>query len=144
MGGGGNGWFDGCVVRRVGDGAYTLFWHDRWCGDVPFRARFSMLYDLALNKSIIVKDMFDFGWGVRGEAWQWRKGLWVWEEELFEKCRFLLVNVSMQTLSYDVWQWLPDPSDGYSIHGVYVMLTNQELPQDRQVVDLIWHKQGTA
>jgi len=36
-GGGGDGWFEGCVVRRVGDGEDTLFWHDRWCGDVPFR-----------------------------------------------------------------------------------------------------------
>jgi len=42
----------------------TLFWPDRWCGDVPFRARFGRLLDLALNKSMTVKDMFTLGWGV--------------------------------------------------------------------------------
>ncbi|XP_024636158.1 uncharacterized mitochondrial protein AtMg00310-like [Medicago truncatula] len=36
VGAGASGWFEGCVVRRVGDGVDTLFWHDRWCGDVPF------------------------------------------------------------------------------------------------------------
>nr|ABN05720.1 RNA-directed DNA polymerase (Reverse transcriptase) [Medicago truncatula] len=38
---GGAGWFEGCVARCVGDGEDTLFWHERWCGDVPFRIRFS-------------------------------------------------------------------------------------------------------
>ncbi|XP_039683864.1 uncharacterized protein [Medicago truncatula] len=51
--GGGVGWFNECVARRVGDGESTLFWHDRWCGEVPFRERFGRLYGLALNKSIM-------------------------------------------------------------------------------------------
>ena len=48
--GGDNEWFSECVVWRVGDGEATLFWHDRWCGDVAFRERFSRLFDLAVNK----------------------------------------------------------------------------------------------
>jgi len=52
----------------------------------------------------------------------------------------LLNDVSLQPLSFDVWQWLPDPSEGYSIRGVYAFLTNQEISQDWQDVDLIWHK----
>ena len=43
IGGGGDGWFEGCVVRRVGDGADTLFLHDWWCDDAPFRVRFGRL-----------------------------------------------------------------------------------------------------
>jgi len=66
--GGDIGWFSDCVVRRVGDGEATLFWHDRWCGDVSFQERFSRSFDLAANKSITVKDMFLRGWGERGEA----------------------------------------------------------------------------
>jgi hypothetical protein len=58
-----SGWFWESVVRCVGDGEATLFWHDRWCGDVALRERFSRLFDLALNKSITVKDMFSLGWG---------------------------------------------------------------------------------
>jgi hypothetical protein len=63
--GGGEGWFSSCVARRVGDGEDTLFWHDRWCDDIPLKVRFGRLFDLALNKSITVKDMFEHGWGRR-------------------------------------------------------------------------------
>ena len=69
IGGGGNGWFSESVVRRVGDGEATLFWHDRWCGDVALRERFSRLFNLALNKSITVKDMFLHGWGEGEGGW---------------------------------------------------------------------------
>ena len=40
-----NGWFRESVVRRVGDGESTLFWHDQWCGDVALREQFSRLFD---------------------------------------------------------------------------------------------------
>jgi len=79
--------------------------------------------------------------GGGGEAWQWRRGFWVWEEELLAECTLLLNDVPLQPLSFDVWQWLPDPSEGYSIRGVYALLTNQEISKDWQDVDLIWHKQ---
>ncbi|KEH25429.1 hypothetical protein MTR_6g022740 [Medicago truncatula] len=85
------------------------------------RERFSRLYGLALHQSITVKDMFLQGWGEGGEAWQWRRRLWVWEEDLLEESRLLLHNVSLQSLSYDVWQWLPDPSEG-SPKGVSLCL----------------------
>lgn len=48
------------------------------------------------------------------------------EEELLEDCRLLLNDVSLQISSSDVWQWLPDPSGGYSVRGVFEMLTSQE------------------
>jgi len=65
----------------------------------------------------------------------------VWKEELLEGCRLLLLDVSLQTLTYDVWQWLPDPSRGYSVRGVYAMLNAPEIPQVLHDVELIWQKQ---
>ena len=50
IGEGGEGLFASCVRRRVGDGAVSDFWHDRWCGDVPLCEHFSRLYDLTVNK----------------------------------------------------------------------------------------------
>jgi len=67
--------------------------------------------------------------------------LWEWEEELLEECRILLADVSLQPLSFDVWQWLPDSDGGYSVRGVYAMLTAQDTQYDGQVADLIWDKQ---
>jgi len=54
VGGGVVGWFEGSVVRRLGDGTNTSFWRDRWCGDVSFCIRLSRLFDFALDKSISV------------------------------------------------------------------------------------------
>jgi len=71
VGGGAVGWFEGSVVWRLGNGAYTSFLRDRWCSDVPFCIRFSQLFDLALDKSILVRDKYLLGWEVGGEAWKW-------------------------------------------------------------------------
>ncbi|XP_039688726.1 uncharacterized protein [Medicago truncatula] len=79
--------------------------------------------------------------GEEGGGWQWRRRLWVWEEELLAECRLLLVNVSLQPLSYDVWQWQPDPSQGYTVRGAYALLTNQKEQQDSLCEELVWHKQ---
>lgn len=70
VGGGAVGRFEGCVVWRLGDGADTSFWRDRWCADVLFRVRFSRLLDLAVTKSVTVRNMFLQGWEEGGEAWK--------------------------------------------------------------------------
>ncbi|XP_024626839.1 uncharacterized protein [Medicago truncatula] len=85
--------------------------------------------------------MFSLGWGEEGGGWQWRRRLWAWEEDLLVECRLLLANVSLQPLSYDVWQWQPDPGQGYTIRGAYALLTSQEEQQDSLCEDLVWHKQ---
>jgi len=141
IGEGGEGLFSDCVRRRVGDGFETDFSRDCWCGDVPFCERFRRLYDLAINKVITVRTMFLLGVDVGGEAWQWRRRLWAWEEELLEECRALLLTASLQESLPDRWLWLPDQGGGYSVCGVYDMLTSHEHPQLHPTVELIWHKQ---
>ena len=63
----GEGWFAEMVSRKVGDGAATLFWNDRWLGDVSFCQRFSRLFNLVENKLLSVASMFSLGW-VEGEV----------------------------------------------------------------------------
>ena len=65
---GGEGWFASCVSRRVGDGANTDFWRDRWYGNVPLCVRFRRLDDLAVIKPVTVKNMFVLGVEAGGEA----------------------------------------------------------------------------
>jgi hypothetical protein len=60
---------------------------------------------------------------------------------LVEKCRELLLTVTLQDSSSDRWLWLPDQNGGYSVRGVYDLLTAQELPHLHQNLELIWHKQ---
>lgn len=54
-------WFEEWVSRKVGNGASTYFWYDRWLGDVPLRTRFSRLFDLANNKLSMVADFLILG-----------------------------------------------------------------------------------
>jgi hypothetical protein len=66
IGEGGEGWFGSGIRRQVGDGGETNFWRDCWCGNVPFCVRFRRLFDLAINKVVTVRNMFQQGLEVGG------------------------------------------------------------------------------
>lgn len=117
------GWFTDRVSRRVGDGSNTLFWHDRWLGEVPLCKRFTRLFDLASNKLSTVAEMHTLGWEEGGVAWRWRRRLWVWEEEMLAECRNFINGFIVQPDIYDMKQWDPDIVDGYTVRGVYQILT---------------------
>ena len=70
-------YFSDHVSRYVGNGRKTLFWSDVWCGGVSFRVRFSRLFDLSVFKGELVFEMSQLGWGEGGEAWRWRRRLFV-------------------------------------------------------------------
>jgi hypothetical protein len=138
------GWFTTRVSKVLGDGSNSLFWYDRWVGEVPLCSRFARLFDLSTNKLSTVADMFSLGWEVGGEAWRWRRRLWAWEEEMLGECRLLLDTVCVQSSVSDRWQWDPDSHAGYTVKGAYQILTstvssNGPLIHD-ETDDLVWHK----
>jgi len=134
-------WFDDRVARRVGDGSNTLFWYDRWIGDLPLCRRFNRLFGLALNKLSTVSDMYTLGWEVGGDAWSWRRPLLAWEKEMLGECRLILNNFVVHTDVSDRWQWTPDIAGGYTVRGAYQILTFQGAPLINVTEDLVWHKQ---
>jgi len=121
----------------------TLFWLDRWVGDVPLRVRYRCLFNLYDNKVVTVAQMFALGRVEGGGAWRWRRRLWAWEDELVEKCRTLLLTDSMQVEIDDVWTWILDPLAGYTVRGAYQILTDG-APLNLCVPlisdDLLWRK----
>lgn len=110
-GGVGDGWFHDNVTKMVGNGRDTFFWTDPWVGGIALSVQFSRLYDLSINKNRKVEEMFEKGWGERGDAWECRRRLWDWEEMLVEECRLLLANVVLQVNSTDHWRWSRDLSE---------------------------------
>jgi hypothetical protein len=58
-----------------------------------------------------------------------------------EESRDLLLTISLQESETDRSLWLPDQIRGYTVHGVYDMLTSQAQQQVNQNLELIWHKQ---
>ncbi|GAU44755.1 hypothetical protein TSUD_246480 [Trifolium subterraneum] len=91
-GGPGGRWFEEHVSKRVGDGLDTFFWTDPWLGGTPLCERFGRLFDLAETKRRTVAEMFSLGWGADGEAWEWRRELRVWEEDMLGECQTLRNN----------------------------------------------------
>lgn len=57
-------WFSEGVVRVIGNGFSTHFWHDPSCGPVIFRVRFRRLFQLSLQVD-----------GKVGELGHWKGGL---------------------------------------------------------------------
>ncbi|GAU24432.1 hypothetical protein TSUD_364160 [Trifolium subterraneum] len=55
--------------------------------------RFGRLFNLAETNSCLVVEMASLGWGASGEAWVWRRQLWVWEEEMLGECQSLLLDL---------------------------------------------------
>ncbi|GAU50553.1 hypothetical protein TSUD_281270 [Trifolium subterraneum] len=107
---------------------------------------FETMYDLktdpwAVTKTRTVAEMFSLGWGSDGEAWQWRRQLRVWEEDLLRECQSLLLTISLQAQFFDRWQWQPDPDKGYTVRGAYQLLTPQVTATMDEAEKLIWHSQ---
>jgi len=133
-------WFTEHVSRGVGNGRMTLFWSDVWCGRVSFRVRFSRLFELSVYKGVSVLEMSQLGWGEGGEAWRWRRRLFVWEEEMVGELILLLAHVTLQVTTEDKWLWTLESSSTFKVRSLYRFLTIQ--PQVELSVDAasIWHK----
>ncbi|CAJ2631793.1 unnamed protein product [Trifolium pratense] len=137
----GIGWFRECVVRQVGDESDTFFWTDPWVDGISLRERYGRLFDLAENKSASVAEMFMRGWEVGGEAWEWRRQLRAWEEEMLGECQAFLLTISLQDHVSDRWQWRTDLDDGYTVRGAYHLMTSQDDVTLDAASGLIWHRQ---
>ncbi|CAJ2670980.1 unnamed protein product [Trifolium pratense] len=135
------GWFREHVVRRVGDGSETFFWTDPWVDETPLSERFGRLFELTATKSRTVAEMFALGWGADGGAWEWRRQLRAWEEEMLGECQSLLLTISLQALSLDRWQWRLDPDAGYTVRGAYQALISHALVTMDAADNLVWHPQ---
>ncbi|RHN56578.1 putative reverse transcriptase zinc-binding domain-containing protein [Medicago truncatula] len=84
--------------------------------------------------------MCHLGWGVGGEAWTWRRRLFVWEEGLFGDLILLLQNVNLQVAKVDKWLWTLESSGVFTVRSAYNYLTLQ--PPLVLSVDacFLWHR----
>ena len=65
--------------------------------------------------------------------------MWAWEEELLEECRALLFDIYLLPNVSDIWEWTPDPTEGYSVRGAYDLITNGDDSQMDTPLELVWH-----
>jgi len=111
-------------------------------GGAPLCVRFPRLFDLAENKGVTAREMSRRGWEDGGDAWEWRRRLMAWEEELVTKCSSLLCSIVLQDHVIDRWRWVLDPINGYSVKGAYQFLTLHDTSRECDLYDAAWLKQA--
>lgn len=72
-------WFSNLLVRKVGDGEDTLFWHVSWVQSGSLKNRFDRLFMLSKNKNARVSEVGVWEEGVWRWKWAWRRILFQWE-----------------------------------------------------------------
>jgi len=82
-----------------------LFWKDPWLDGVSLDVRYAKLFDLLINKCATIAEVFSLGWEVNGEAWKWKRRLFVWEVGLVRECAKQLSLVVLQVSVSDRWIW---------------------------------------
>jgi len=136
-------WFTSRVRRKIGNGANTSFWKDRWLGEVPLYTMFPKLFSLSTQKEAKVGDLVLLQGDVRGWNFMWRRHPFLWEVNLIDNLMTLLEGVILGT-EEDRWEWIPDESGTFSVKSSYTVLELISLldddlsPLEKGFFSLLW------
>ncbi|RHN40606.1 hypothetical protein MtrunA17_Chr8g0356521 [Medicago truncatula] len=103
---------------------------DPWLDCVSLDVRYTRLFDLAVNKFVIVAEMFSLYWEVNGEAWKWGRRLFAWDEGFVRECMAQLLLVVLQVGVTDGWIYKLHSSNRYTIKSAYNYLTRLDVAID--------------
>lgn len=78
-------WFKAGLRKLVGNGHYTLFWHDPWTRQMNLETQFERLFSISECKDFSIADMGTWSDGSRTWKFTWRRNLFIWEEGLLEE-----------------------------------------------------------
>lgn len=127
----------------------TRFWEHAWVGASSLEAEFRRLFLLSTQKDDSVQQIWNNGSLPRWNL-QFRKPLFIWEEEFVEALREKLWDISIVSNSDDVMQWDWSSNKSFTVRSAYsswegsVFSLNKNLLQvwrnvcPPQVEFLIW------
>jgi hypothetical protein len=97
-------WSCNAIGKKVGDGASTSFWNEKWIGEQTLRQRFPRLFGISLQKFDSINDMGN----LRDGRWiwelRWRRDLFVWEEDQFRDF-WDSIGSFLPSNNPDQWLW---------------------------------------
>jgi hypothetical protein len=125
----GSNWFAQGVNKCIGNGNHTNFWSDVWVGSAPLQNVFPRLFSISNQKNCSVAELR--GSGVGGIRWtfDWRRRLFVWEENLLDQLKERINSVVLSHES-DKWGWAPNNGGDYSVKSTYWTIVNLFIPMD--------------
>ncbi|GKV49842.1 hypothetical protein SLEP1_g56569 [Rubroshorea leprosula] len=84
------------MLKSVGEGSDTLFWHNIWVGEIPFKEKYNRLFRISLDQEAVIVDMGSWNQGKWEWEWRWRRNLFVWENELLQELINELQGISLK------------------------------------------------
>jgi len=78
--------------------------------------------------------------GEEGEAWKWRRGLFVWEEDMMGELCLLLQSVTLQVDKDDRWLWKLELSNNFTVQSAYKVKVHHHHSSFTVTPTVLWHK----
>ncbi|GLT65802.1 hypothetical protein SLA2020_382120 [Shorea laevis] len=132
------GWLLRELEKDIGEGNDTLFWHDKWCGDVSFREKFNRLFRLSENKEMLVKDMGEWREGQWVWKWRWRRNLSQREQSVLQELNEMLKKKNLKQGQQDKWRWKDNPNGNYTTKSAYNILKSSTGEPRSKQMKLLW------
>lgn len=117
-------WFSSSIVKVIGEGNETSFWHDVWASDVPLSVKYCRLYSISNGKHWTIQQQGTWEEGVWTWKFPWRRRFFTWEQELFNKLMEDLQQVHISHGNKDRWAWKHTTNGEYSVSSAYNALTS--------------------
>ncbi|XP_006605024.1 uncharacterized protein [Glycine max] len=117
---------------KMGRGDQALFWEDPWAnGGVPFKERFSELYQISSQRLHSVEDMGYFS----EHGWEWN---FSWRRNLFDS-EIGVASTFLETIAAiricgtlkDTWLWGAEPNGIFSTKSAYNLIKAEQLLEDQ-------------
>lgn len=137
------GWFGDGLSRVVGNGLSTKFWTVGWLGGLSLSELFPRLFSLEVDKNVVISDRFRLVEGVVVGCWEWRRSLFVWEEELLADLVALLNRFILNASVEDRWTWKFAKDGVYSVRAGYEQRMRENSPdgwQSKEWAQLVWNR----
>ena len=126
----------------MGNGRIISFWKDKWVGDLPFMQKFPRLYSLSLAIEKVVCEVGNWV-SLDSKAFtrwnlNWRRGLFVWEQELEGQLLALLSTIKWSREMLDKWIWEDGDIENYTAGSRYMALKEFDQSQIGLWFKQIW------
>lgn len=126
---GGASWFNVEVTRRVHNGQNTSFWNTKWRGEMILSFKYPRLFAISNQKDAKVTDMWRDGGSDPDWNFNWRRRLFVWEDELLNNLLLDLHGFEV-SLEEDVWCWKLEKGGCFTVSFIYKKLAEASLAKE--------------
>ncbi|XP_045791386.1 uncharacterized protein LOC123886091 [Trifolium pratense] len=116
-------WFIPAVEKRVEMGDSTNFWNDVWVGNQTLHQKFPRLFGISTQQNEVIQNLGSVADGQWRWDLQWRRNLFVWEEEQYNVL-IELIAPFVPNDQHDKWMWLRNGMEGFTVNFAYLLVVS--------------------